>query len=359
MAQFLVPPGGIIGILGGGQLGRMTALAAARLGYRCHIFTPEVDSPAAQVSAVTTVAGWDDEAALSAFAAAVDVITLEFENIPLASLRFLEGKAVVRPSAKVLEIGQDRINEKTFFGEFSETAPWRSVQSLSDLTQAVADLGRPSVLKTTRLGYDGKGQAKIDTDTDLAEAWDSLRTDAAILEGFIDFAGEISVIVARAEDGSTATYCPVANVHKNHILDTTTAPAALPPSVRDEAMRVATTAAEKLNLVGLLAVEMFLTRDGRVLVNEMAPRPHNSGHWTMDACHTDQFEQLVRAVCGLPLGDPGHFHDAVMKNLLGNDIDDWKMYLSDPRARLHLYGKAEARPGRKMGHVNFITERKT
>lgn len=359
MAAFVVPPGGTIGILGGGQLGRMTALAAAKLGYRCHIFTPEQDSPAAQVSAATTVAAWDDEVALTAFAQAVDVITLEFENIPLSSVRFLEARAVVRPSSKVLEVGQDRINEKTFFGGFSETAPWRAIHSLDDLAQGIEAVGRPAVLKTTRLGYDGKGQVKIDAGTDLADAWDSLRTDAAILEGFIDFTSEISVIVARAEDGSTAAYCPVENVHSNHILDTTTAPAEISETMAKEALRVATTAAESLNLVGLLAVEMFLTGDGRVLVNEMAPRPHNSGHWTMDSCHTDQFEQLVRAVCGLPLGDPTRFHDAVMKNLLGDDIDGWQEFLANPLARLHLYGKTEARSGRKMGHVNFIKSRKT
>lgn len=351
-----VPPGSTIGILGGGQLGRMTALAAARLGYRCHIFTPEADSPAAQVAAACTVADYDDFAALETFAKAIDVVTLEFENVPVASVDFLTKFVPVRPGSRALAVAQDRVSEKTFFNTFAETAPWRAVNSEADLAAAVAALGTPSILKTTRLGYDGKGQTRIDAGTDLAEAWAAIGKAPAILEGFVTFEREISVIVARAPDGGEEAYCPVQNEHRHHILDTTTAPAPVPDAVAQAAMDIARRAATDLDLIGLLAVEMFVTADGRVLVNEMAPRPHNSGHWTMDACFTDQFEQLVRAVCGLPLGSPQHRCGAVMKNLLGDDAHDWQAILSDPKARLHLYGKAEARAGRKMGHVNYLKD---
>lgn len=352
--RFPLAPGSTIGILGGGQLGRMTALAAARLGYDCHIYCPETGAPASHVSATTTVAPWDDEAALTAFAKAVDVVTLEFENVPVATVDFLAARVPVRPGAAALEVAQDRINEKRFFNAFAETAPWGSVTDLASLKAAVRQIGTPAVLKTTRLGYDGKGQVKIDAATDLAEAWASLRTDAAILEGFVTFEREASVIVARGADGHTAVFDVVENVHTNHILDTTTAPADVAEAVVAEAHRIAREAVERLDFVGLLAVEMFVTAAGDVLVNEMAPRPHNSGHWTMDACVTDQFEQLVRAVCGLPLGDPARRCDAVMKNLLGADADDWERILAQPNAKLHLYGKRESRPGRKMGHVNFL-----
>lgn len=356
MTQTPYAPGSTIGILGGGQLGRMIALAAARLGYRCHIFTPETDSPAAQVSAACTVAAYDDRAALTAFAQAVDVVTLEFENVPVETLEFLAQTVPVRPGARALAVAQDRVTEKTFFNTFTETAPWRAVDSEADLVAAVAALGTPAILKTTRLGYDGKGQARIDAGTDLAEAWASIGRAPAILEGFVTFEREISVIVARAPDGTEEAYCPVQNEHRHHILDTTTAPAPIPDAVAEVAMDIARRAAADLDLVGLLAVEMFVTADGRVLVNEMAPRPHNSGHWTMDACYTDQFEQLVRAVCGLPLGSPQHRCGAVMRNLLGDDAHDWQAILSNSKARLHLYGKAEARPGRKMGHVIILSE---
>jgi 5-(carboxyamino)imidazole ribonucleotide synthase len=352
----VIPPGATIGILGGGQLGRMTALAAARLGYRCHVYAPDAaDGPAAQVCARATVAAYDDAAALAAFAATVDVVTLEFENIPLASARFLAARVPLRPGPQALEIGQDRVGEKMFFGTFAATAPWAEVHDLAGLEAALDAIGRPAVLKTTRMGYDGKGQVKIDTETSAAEAWAALGAPrGAILEGFIAFEREISVIVARAADGTTAAFEAVENRHVNHILDTTIAPAAVPAAVANEARRIALEAVARLDLVGLLAVEMFVTADGRVLVNEMAPRPHNSGHWTMDGARTDQFEQLVRAVCGLPLGDPSARCDTVMKNLLGDAGEDWPALLADPTAKLHLYGKADARPGRKMGHVNRL-----
>ncbi|OAN44700.1 5-(carboxyamino)imidazole ribonucleotide synthase [Paramagnetospirillum marisnigri] len=359
-----LPPGSTIGIIGGGQLGRMAALAAGRLGYLVHVFTPEVDSPTAQVSAAATVADYSDQTAIEAFARSVDVVTFEFENIPAESVRRMASLVPVRPCWSVLEVAQDRISEKKFFNSIGiETAPWREVANLEQLEQAIAELGRPSVLKTARLGYDGKGQVKIMPDTDPAQAWAELGTGLGeigmgVLEGFIDFEGEISVIVARGVDGAWAAFDPVWNVHTNHILDTTTAPAPISREMADQAMDIAHRAAESLGVVGLLAVEMFVTSTG-LLANEMAPRPHNSGHWTMDACVTDQFEQFVRAVCGLPLGSPERHSDAVMKNLIGNDVDQWLDILRDPRAKLHLYGKAEARNGRKMGHVNRIGPRST
>ncbi|MDO8606464.1 MAG: 5-(carboxyamino)imidazole ribonucleotide synthase [Phaeospirillum sp.] len=357
-----LPPGSTIGMIGGGQLGRMAAQAAAQLGYLVHVFSPDKDGPAAQVSAAVTVADYSDQAAIEAFARTVDVVTFEFENIPAESVRRMASHVPVRPCWSVLEVAQDRINEKRFFASIGvATAPWREVGSLAELTAAVAEIGRPAVLKTARLGYDGKGQVKIGPDTDLAEAWNALgaglkSAGAGVLEGFIDFEGEISVIVARGVDGGWAAFDPVWNIHRDHILDTTTAPAPILPQMAEAAMDIAHRAAEALGVVGLLAVEMFVTKDG-LLVNEMAPRPHNSGHWTMDACVTDQFEQFVRAVCGLPLGSPERHSDAEMKNLIGDDVDQWLTILGDPHAKLHLYGKAEARPGRKMGHVNRIRPR--
>jgi 5-(carboxyamino)imidazole ribonucleotide synthase len=352
---FPLPPGGIIGIIGGGQLGRMTALAAARLGYRVHIFCPETDSPASHVAAFATVAAYDDAAALSAFAAQVDVVTFEFENIPVASVKILTELVPVRPSWSVLEIAQDRCREKQFFNDLGiGTAPWAPVRSAADLRATIAALGTPAILKTARMGYDGKGQIRIAADTDLDSAWAELKTDEAVLEGFVDFAGEVSVIVARGADGSVSLFDPAWNVHTHHILDTTTIPAPIIPQQSEAALRVGRTCADALDLIGLLAVELFLTKDGRILANEMAPRPHNSGHWTMDACITDQFEQFVRAVCGLPFGSPERHSDAVMTNLIGDDMLKWHDLLADPTAKLHLYGKAEARAGRKMGHVTKL-----
>jgi 5-(carboxyamino)imidazole ribonucleotide synthase len=353
--NFKLPPGGTIGIIGGGQLGRMLALAAARLGYRCHIFSPEADGPAMQVADAKTVAAYDDLAALESFASAIDVATLEFENIPVASMQHLAERVPLRPSWQALEIAQDRIAEKSFFNRIGiATAPWREVCGVKDLEEALKEIGTPAILKTTRLGYDGKGQSRIEAGTDLAAAWEKLGAEVGVLEGFVAFEREISVIVARSADGAWAAFDPVENVHKHHILDTTTAPARLSPQLTEEARSVARRSVEELGLIGLLAVEMFVTQDGRILANEMAPRPHNSGHWTIDACLTDQFEQCIRAVCGLPLGSPERHSDAVMTNLIGDDVNDWEAILREPNARLHLYGKAEARPGRKMGHVNRL-----
>ena len=352
-------PGATIGILGGGQLGRMTALAAARLGYPCHIYTDEPNSPASQVAAKTTVASYSDEAALAVFAKDVAVVTFEFENIPEITAATLARHVIVRPGPRCLAIAQDRLCEKDFLNSVgAATAPYRRVTSVQDLTQALRDLGRPAVLKTARLGYDGKGQVMIDGTMKPAAAWKAMGASEGVLEGFVDFEREISVIVARAPDGSWAAFDPVENRHVHHVLDTTIAPAAIPQDLADKAIGTARHIAEQLDLVGLLAVEMFVTREGGILINEIAPRPHNSGHWTMDACVTSQFEQFVRAVCGLPLGATTRHADAVMKNLLGDEVLRWKEILAEPGARLHLYGKSEPRPGRKMGHVNRLYPRK-
>ena len=358
-----IPPGATIGILGGGQLGRMTALAAANLGYRCHIFCQSADEPAAQIATQTTIADFDDNTALDAFAADIDVATLEFENVPIATLERIAGHVPVHPSPSVQAVAQNRLREKTFANELGiATAPFRAVTSAAELADAITEIGTPSVLKTVRFGYDGKGQIGIDASTDPETAWaDSgagSATDGGILEGFVDFDLEISVIVARGPGGETAAFVPVENRHRNHILDETIVPAPIPDAVTDKARNIALKLCEGLGVVGLLAVEMFVTAagdgNGDLLVNEVAPRPHNSGHWSIDAGRTSQYEQLVRAICGLPLGDPTRRCDAVMKNLIGDDVETWRDEIADPRARLHLYGKTETRAGRKMGHVTRL-----
>lgn len=353
-----LPPNSIIGIFGGGQLGRMTAMAAARLGYDCHIYAPEEDLPASAVSAFTTRAAYDDTAALEAFARSVDVVTLEFENIPVEAVRRVDAIKPVHPGAEVLEICQDRILEKEFLNRIGvPTAPWQAVTDLYSLARAEAEIGRPAVLKSARFGYDGKGQATLKPGDDPQAALDAVGAERCILEGFVDFACEVSVIVARGQDGAIATWPAVENRHVNHILDTTVAPAVIPAAVAEKAGAVARHIAAEIGLSGVTGVEMFVTRDDAVLVNELAPRPHNSGHWTIDACDTSQYEQLVRIVCGLPLGATGRHSDAVMKNLIGDEIDTWPEILAEPGARLHLYGKAETRPGRKMGHVTRLKPR--
>ena len=356
-----LPPNSTIGIIGGGQLGRMSAMAAARLGYRCHILTPEPDSPAAQVSAAATLGDYEDTAALRAFAEAVDVITFEFENVSAEGLDLLQSLRPVRPGAAALRISQDRVAEKSFLRDAGvPTAPWRAVSSLPELEAAVTALGLPAVLKTTRGGYDGKGQAVLRTPGDLASSWDRLGPKPLILEAFIDYAREISVIVARGADGGGSIFDAVENRHQDGILDLTLAPARVSPATASEAARVAWRVAESLDLVGLLAVEMFVDRGGRVMVNEIAPRPHNSGHWTIEACPASQFDLHIRAVAGLPL-PPGNRHaDAVMKNLVGPDeVALWPEIVATPNLIPHLYGKAEARPGRKMGHVTRLFPRDT
>jgi 5-(carboxyamino)imidazole ribonucleotide synthase len=348
-------PGAVIGILGGGQLGRMTALAAAALGYRCHVFAEEPDAPAVQVCAARTIAEFSDEAALDRFAAAVDVATFEFENIPAEAVRRVAAAVPVMPRPEILEISQDRLREKTFLRSIgTATTEFRALDGPAALKEALAALGSPAVLKTVRMGYDGKGQVTISDPAEADEAWRRMGGKRGILEAFVDFAGEVSVIVARGPDGALAAYPPVENRHVNHILDTTTAPARLSREISDEAETIARHVAERLDLVGVLAVEMFITKSGAVLVNELAPRPHNSGHWTIDACVTSQFEQLVRAICGLPLGSTERHSDAVMQNLIGDQVETWRQHLDDPRAKLHLYGKTVVKPGRKMGHVTRL-----
>ncbi len=357
-------PGATIGILGNGQLGRMLCLAAAQLGYRTHVFGPEADSPAEQVAGVSTVAAYTDESALAAFSAAVDVVTFEFENVPAQAAAFLAAHTKVRPSWRALEVCQDRVKEKQFFASIgAATPPWQPINSLADLKTALTKVKPPAVLKTSRLGYDGKGQAKILNASDADAAWNTITGGKAhttnggayaVLEGFVDFRCEVSVIAAREQDGKIVCFEPSENVHANHMLATSTVPARIDATTAAAAMDIATRAVTALDLVGLLAVEMFVTSDSTLLCNEMAPRPHNSGHWTQDACGTDQFEQLIRAVAGLPLVDPARHADVVMKNLVGADVNNLDGYLADPAAHIHLYGKTEARPGRKMGHVNIL-----
>jgi 5-(carboxyamino)imidazole ribonucleotide synthase len=348
-------PGAVIGIVGGGQLGRMIALAAARLGYRCHVLAPESDGPAAQVTSLATVAAYNDAAALERFAAAVDVVTLEFENLPVEALARLARARPVHPAPAVLAICQDRREEKAFLERIGvPIAPYVTVESAQALTPALTKLGQPAILKSARLGYDGKGQVRIEAGSGLDAARAAAAAAPCVLEGWIDFEREISVITARGQDGAKASYVPVENRHRDQILVQTIAPAPIPAELADQAQMLAQKIAAALDLVGLLAVEMFVTRDQRLLVNELAPRPHNSGHWTIDACAVSQFEQLVRAICGLPLGDPGRFADAVMDNLLGAEVERWPALLAEPGARLHLYGKGAVRPGRKLGHVTRL-----
>jgi len=355
LAAEMLAPGGTIGILGGGQLGRMTALAAARLGYRCHVFADEADSPAAQVCSAATVAEFTNRKALERFAAAVDLATFEFENIPADSVRFVSAYTPVLPRPEILETAQDRLREKDFLRSIDvETAAYREISDPTALLRALRDFGFPAVLKTVRLGYDGKGQVTLTPEISAEEGWRRMGAEIGIIESFVDFSCEISVIIARGTDGASAVYPPVENQHINHVLDTTIAPARVSDEIAMRAETIARHIAEQLDLVGVLAVEMFVTRGGDLLVNEIAPRPHNSGHWTIDACVTSQFEQLVRAMCGLPLGSVEHHSDAVMKNLLGSDVEKWRDALNDPLAKVHLYGKTESQPGRKMGHVTRL-----
>jgi 5-(carboxyamino)imidazole ribonucleotide synthase len=359
MTAFPLPPNATIGLVGGGQLGRMSAMAAARLGYRCHILTREVDSPAAQVSHAVTISDYRDPVSLRAFAEAVDVISFEFENVSAEGLDLLASMRPVRPSPSVLRISQDRIDEKTFLNQAGvATAPWAPVGSRQELEQAVQRLGLPAVLKTTRLGYDGKGQAMLRSPEDLDPAWERLSPKPLVLEGFVDFAQEISVVIARGADGAASAFDTVENRHRNHILDLTLAPARVPEAVDQAAQAIARQVVAALDLVGLLAVEMFVDSQGQVLVNEIAPRPHNSGHWTIDACPASQFELHIRAIAGLPLPVVKRHSDAVMKNLIGPEgMALWPAALAESGLIPHLYGKAEALPGRKMGHVTRLFPR--
>ncbi len=347
-------PGATIGILGGGQLGRMLAVAASRLGFRTHIYEPAANPPAACVAHAVTTAPYSDIAALNAFARAVDVITYEFENIPTEALDALEALREVRPNRRALAISQDRIAEKAYLtGLGLICAPYAPVTTLADLEAALARIGTPAILKTTRLGYDGKGQFRLNAASDAPEALAAMQGAPAVLEGFVAFTHEVSVIAARGADGSVAAYDPGENVHVGGILHTTTLPARLSPGQRSDAVLIAARILNALDYVGVIGVEIFVTPQA-LIINEIAPRVHNSGHWTQNGCAVDQFEQHIRAIAGWPLGDGGRHSDVVMENLIGDDIARVPMLARERDTALHLYGKAEARPGRKMGHVNRI-----
>jgi 5-(carboxyamino)imidazole ribonucleotide synthase len=351
-----LPLGSTIGIVGGGQLGRMSAMAAARLGYRAHILTQEADGPAAQVASGITLGDYDDPAALRAFAAAVDVVSFEFENVSAEGLALLAELKPVHPSPTILGISQDRVAEKSFLNAAGvATAPWAEVTDEASLAAAIETIGLPAILKTSRLGYDGRGQARVSTPEEALAAFRQLEPKPLVLEGLVDFACEVSVIVARGADRQVASFDTVENRHKHGILDLTFAPARITEDAAAAAQTLGRQVAEALDLIGLLAVEMFVDRDGSLRVNEIAPRPHNSGHWTIDACPASQFELHIRAVAGLPLPDAQRHSDAVMKNLIGpEDIALWPEIVASAGLIPHHYGKVEARPGRKMGHVNRL-----
>ena len=352
-----LPPGATVGILGGGQLARMLSLAAAPLGIACHIYAPEADSPAFAVSAAHTVAAYDDFAALARFAAAVDVVTYEFENVPGETAAFLDTRVPVAPGVSALRTAQDRIAEKTFISGLGiPVAPFAEVSDLASLEAALARIGRPAVLKTRRFGYDGKGQTKIQAETDPAAALGEIGHQPAVLEGFVRFEKEVSVIAARSWSGEVAVYDVPENHHESHILRTSTVPARISAGVAEKARDFGSRIIAALDYVGVIGVEMFVAGE-QVIVNEIAPRVHNSGHWTMDACEVSQFEQHIRAICGWPLGSPERHADVVMTNLLGDEINRWAELAAEPHVHLHLYGKREARKGRKMGHFNRVTPR--
>jgi 5-(carboxyamino)imidazole ribonucleotide synthase len=356
-----IQPGGVVGILGGGQLGRMLAIAARRMGYHVHAYDPQPDCPAGQICDLEVNAPYTDAAALKAFAEGVDVISFEFENIPRSAVEAAASLRPVRPRGEVLHICQNREREKIFLqaNDFP-CAPFRVVDSGEALRIALAEIGTPAVLKTADFGYDGKGQIKLTGEVDADEVWSQFRAPRGVLEKWIPFQAELSVVCARGLDGTIAAFPASENIHTNHILDLSIVPARFAASILKTAEELASEITRKLDVVGLLAVEFFLTSNGELLVNELAPRPHNSGHFSFDACVTSQFEQQLRAVCGLPLGSPELLRPVVMWNILGdlwkNGTPDWSAVLSDPRAKLHLYGKSEARPGRKMGHVCLMAE---
>lgn len=346
--------GATIGILGGGQLGRMLSVAASRLGFRTHVFEPGAMPPASDVAHRCTTAAYEDNDALIAFAASVDVITYEFENIPTLALDTLENHTPIRPGREALRVSQDRLVEKEFLTSLGlKTAPYADVPDMPALTAALASIGAPAILKTRRFGYDGKGQARIMQTSDAATALADMQGAPAILEGFVDFSHEVSVIAARGADGSVACFDPGENVHKDGILHTTTIPARLSASQRTDAILIAANILNALEYVGTMGVELFVTPQG-LIVNEIAPRVHNSGHWTQNGCVVDQFEQHIRAVAGWPLGDGKRHTDIVMENLIGDDMERVPEIAREPNSALHLYGKAEARAGRKMGHVNRV-----
>lgn len=354
-------PGATLGVLGSGQLGRMFAIAARRLGYRIHVYSPDRDTPCGQVADLEYAAPYEDSEQLEKFARGVSVVTFEFENVPSAITELIGRFTLVRPSGTVLNISQHRLREKSTLQQYGLPVPeFRAVRSVTDLENALSELGRPAILKTASSGYDGKGQLRIDSRITAAEAWTALKTDEAILEAFVDFECEVSVIGARRPSGEFAYYGPLRNSHAHHILDVTTCPAGLSPQLEQRAIEITRTVFESLDVIGVLCVEMFVTRSGEVLINELAPRPHNSGHLTIDAHTTCQFEQQVRAICNLPLGCTALKRPVAMANLLGdvweNGEPNWSRMLETRDIKLHLYGKAEARPGRKMGHLTVLRD---
>ena len=352
-------PGSTVGVLGSGQLGRMFAIAARRMGYRVHTYSPDTDTPTGQVSDKEINAHYDDLDQVRAFAAEVSVLTFEFENVPAATAEAASAACLVRPAGSVLHTTQHRLREKTFLqGAGLPVTDFSSVNSRDDLLHAVAKQGCPCILKTAGFGYDGKGQVRITRCEDAEGAWDAIGRAPAVIESFVDFAKELSVVAARGVDGGFAHYGVVENEHRHHILDITVAPGRVSDRVQQDAIEITRTVLEKLGVVGVLCVEFFLTRDDRLLINELAPRPHNSGHFSFDACVTSQFEQQLRAVCGLPLGSTQMLAPAAMANLLGDlwaeGEPDWAAAAAIPNVKLHLYGKTEARAGRKMGHLTAL-----
>jgi len=355
----VIAPGAALGVLGGGQLGRMFAIAARRMGYRVHTFSPQDDSPAGQIADVAVTASYEDLEALRTFARGVDVVTFEFENVPIEAIDAVEALAPVRPSGVALHTAQQRAREKTFLADRGvPTAPFAPAATLDELWEAVARIGTPAVIKTAAFGYDGKGQHKVATPADVEHIWTAIGHQEAVVEKFISLQAEVSIVAARGADGDIAAYSPFENRHRNHILDVTTVPAAITPAVAKQAAEIARTILEELQYVGVLCVEYFVSTDGELLVNELAPRPHNSGHLTFDAAVTSQFEQQVRAVCGLPLGSPEIPRPAAMANLLGDLWVDgepnWAAACRFTDVKLHLYGKTDPRPGRKMGHLTAV-----
>jgi 5-(carboxyamino)imidazole ribonucleotide synthase len=352
----VIAPGAALGVLGSGQLGRMFCIAARRMGYRVHTFSPEEDTPTGQVADVEVTADYEDVDALRAFAGSVDVVTFEFENVPIGAIEAIEALAPVRPSAAALHTAQQRAREKTFLADHGfPTAPFARAATLDELWDAVARVGTPAVIKTANYGYDGKGQHKITTQADVAHIWDAIGHQEAIVEKFISLQAEISVIAARGLDETIVEYPVFENRHRNHILDLTTAPAAVPAPIAANAVEITRAILRELQYVGVLCVEFFVSTDNELLVNELAPRPHNSGHLTFDAAVTSQFEQQVRAICGLPLGSSELYRPAAMANLLGDlwvdGTPNWAAASRFADVKLHLYGKDEPRPGRKMGHL--------
>ena len=355
----VIAPGAALGVLGSGQLGRMFTIAARRMGYRVHTFSPEEDTPTGQVADVEVTAEYDDIDALRAFAGQVDVVTFEFENVPIEAVDAIEALAPVRPSGVALHTAQQRAREKTFLADGGfPTAPFARAASLDELWDAVARVGTPAVIKTAAFGYDGKGQHKVTTPADVEHIWTAIGHQEAVVEKFISLQAEISVIAARGLDGGVVEYPAFENRHRNHILDLTTAPALIPAAIASDAREIMRAILTELQYVGVLCVEFFLSTDGELLVNELAPRPHNSGHLTFDAAVTSQFEQQVRAICGLPLGSTELMRPAAMANLLGDlwgdDQPNWAAACAFPDVKLHLYGKDAPRPGRKMGHLTAM-----